>query len=340
MFDADDLNIDNDSLKDQQIAQLRKEVARARALLNVPQSLQKSIGLAAIGSAMGLGSVGTALGGIIGFKMGQSQELTPQRKLELQSLLQRKTAQLKSLERSGEIENKQITGIMNASDLLEYKYDCYTFSGKYGEFFGNPSKNFHLMVFGRPKNGKSIFTVQFAKYLSTLGKVLYIASEEGFSATLQQKIREFGMANPNLDFGNFRDYEQIRDVLANNHYQFVVIDSINFINLEPEDVEVLKAENPGTAFITIQQATKGGQFRGSQQFAHNCDMIVEIVDGVAYHTGRFAAPSEMAVFSTPFDSKAKKVGEPKKGSKSASDATQIDLFDSQDSDSAYFDLGY
>ena len=340
MFDADDLNIDTDSLKDQQIAQLRKEVARARALLNVPQSLQKSIGLAAIGSAMGLGSVGTALGGIIGFKMGQSQELTPQRKLELQSLLQRKTAQLKALERSGEIENKQITGIMNASDLLEYKYDCYTFSGKYGEFFGNPSKNFHLMVFGRPKNGKSIFTVQFAKYLSTLGKVLYIASEEGFSATLQQKIREFGMANPNLDFGNFRDYEQIRDVLANNHYQFVVIDSINFINLEPEDVEVLKAENPGTAFITIQQATKGGQFRGSQQFAHNCDMIVEIVDGVAYHTGRFAAPSEMAVFSTPFDSKAKKVGEPKKGSKSASDATQIDLFDSQDSDSAYSDLGY
>jgi len=340
MFDADDLNIDTDSLKDQQIAQLRKEVARARALLNVPQSLQKSIGLAAIGSAMGLGSVGTALGGIIGFKMGQSQELTPQRKLELQSLLQRKTAQLKALERSGEIESKQITGIMNASDLLEYKYDCYTFSGKYGEFFGNPSKNFHLMVFGRPKNGKSIFTVQFAKYLSTLGKVLYIASEEGFSATLQQKIREFGMANPNLDFGNFRDYEQIRDVLANNHYQFVVIDSINFINLEPEDVEVLKAENPGTAFITIQQATKGGQFRGSQQFAHNCDMIVEIVDGVAYHTGRFAAPSEMAVFSTPFDSKAKKVGEPKKGSKSASDATQIDLFDSQDNDSAYSDLGY
>ena len=107
------------------------------------------------------------------------------------------------------------------------------------------------------------------------------------------------MANPNLDFGNFRDYEQIRDVLANNNYQFVVIDSINFINLEPEDVEVLKAENPGTAFITIQQATKGGQFRGSQQFAHNCDIIIEVIEGVAYHTGRYAAPSEMQIFDKP-----------------------------------------
>lgn len=331
MFSSEDLEINEDSLKDQQVAQLSKEVARLRALLNVPQSLQKSIGLAAIGSAMGLGSVGTAIGGLIGFKMGQGSELTPQRKLELQNLLQRKQAQLKALQRSEEIESRQITGIMNASDLLEYKYDCYTFTGKYGEFFGNPSKNFHLMVFGRPKNGKSIFTVQFAKYLSTIGKVLYIASEEGFSATLQQKIREFGMANPNLDFGNFRDYEQIRNVLADNQYNFVVIDSINFINLEPEDVEVLKAENPGTAFITIQQATKGGQFRGSQQFAHNCDMIVEIVEGVAYHTGRFAPPSEMAVFSTPFDSKGKKVSEQGKAKKNASEGTQMNMFEGMES---------
>ena len=121
MFGADDLDLDSDSLKDQQIAQLRKEVARARAMLNIPQSLQKSIGLAAMGSSMGLGSIGTALGGIIGFKMGMGQEMTPQRKIEIQNLLQRKTAQLKALERYGEIQDRELTGIMNASDVLEYK---------------------------------------------------------------------------------------------------------------------------------------------------------------------------------------------------------------------------
>ena len=125
MFGADDLDLDSDSLKDQQIAQLRKEVARARAMLNIPQSLQKSIGLAAMGSSMGLGSIGTALGGIIGFKMGMGQEMTPQRKIEIQNLLQRKTAQLKALERYGEIQDRELTGIMNASDVLEYKYDLY-----------------------------------------------------------------------------------------------------------------------------------------------------------------------------------------------------------------------
>jgi hypothetical protein len=339
MFTTDDLDINSDSLKDQQIAALRKEVARARAMLNIPQSLQKSIGLAAIGSSMGLGSIGTALGGIIGFKMGMGQEMTPQRKIEIQNLLQRKTAQLKALERYGEIQDRELTGIMNASDVLEYKYDLYNFSGKYKDFFGDPSKNFHIMIFGRPKSGKSIFTVQFSKYLSTLGKVLYIASEEGFSATLQQKIREFGMSNASLDFGNFRDFEQIRETVINSDYNFVIIDSINFINLDPEDIEVLKAENPSKAFITIQQATKSGQFRGSQQFAHNCDIVVEIVDGIAYQQGRFAAPSEMAVFSTPFDSKVKKVGEPGKGVKSSADSSQMSLFDS-DQDGQYSDLGY
>lgn len=97
MFSSEDLEINEDSLKDQQVAQLSKEVARLRALLNVPQSLQKSIGLAAIGSAMGLGSVGTAIGGLIGFKMGQGSELTPQRKLELQKLIAAQTSAAKSL---------------------------------------------------------------------------------------------------------------------------------------------------------------------------------------------------------------------------------------------------
>ena len=46
--------------------------------------------------------------------------------------------------------------------------------------------------------------------------------------------------------------------------------------------------------------------------------------------GRFAAPSEMAVFTTPFDSKSKKVGEGTKCAKSAAEATQIDLFSESD----------
>jgi RecA/RadA recombinase len=213
--------------------------------------------------------------------------------------LQQKARELLSLQRGEQVEEAKMSGIMSADELRDYTYRSYPFDGKYKALIGQPARSFHMMVFGRPKQGKSIFCFQLAKYLTKFGKVLYIAAEEGFSATLQQKLTEFGAVNQNLYFANYRNFEQIRENLKGSDYEFVVIDSINFINLEPEDVETLKAENKEKAFITIQQATKNGAFRGSQQFAHNCDIIIEVVEGVANHTGRYAAPSEMQIFDKP-----------------------------------------
>ena len=79
------------------------------------------------------------------------------------------------------------------------------------------------------------------------------------------------------------------------------------------------------ALITVQQATKDGKFRGSQQFAHNCDIIIEVIQGVAHSTGRFAPPSEMAIFVAP--EKTNKPGKVK------APVEQLDIFaDQEDSD--------
>ena len=219
------------------------------------------------------------------------------------------------------VDELGLDGIMNSADLMDYEYDSYDFDGKWEALIGKPQKNFHAMVFGKPKQGKSIFCVQFAKYLAeNFGRVLYIASEEGFSATLQNKIRNFGMANENLDFANYRDYEQIKAALERKPYSFVVIDSVNFIKIEPEQVEELKAANPNTAFITIQQATKDGKFRGSQEFAHNCDSVIEVISGVAHQIGRFQEPSEMAIFE---DAETKE----KAPSDTTGPSEQLDMFE-------------
>ena len=230
----------------------------------------------------------------------------------------------------GEMPSGDNKGIMNSSELLNYSYSRYPFDGKWEQFIGQPSKNFHAMIYGRPKQGKSILSVQFAQYLSQhFGRVLYVASEEGFSVTLQNKIKEFAMDNPNLDFANFRTYEQIREALHIRKYQFVFIDSVNFIKITPEDIEDLKADNKNTAFITIQQATKNGNFRGSQEFAHNCDAVIRVEAGKAFHQGRFQEPTEMDVFDKPEEKKTSSpmVGETKKGS---NNTAQMDLFSADD----------
>ena len=226
---------------------------------------------------------------------------------------------------SGEEDGENVNGIMSRSDLMNYQYNKYPFDGKWGEFVGQPSVNFHAMVYGRPKQGKSILSVQWAKYLSEhFGKVLYVASEEGFSVTLQKKVMEFAMDNKNLDFANFRDFEQIKNAVNKGRYKFVFIDSVNFIKITPEDVEDIKAENPSTAFITIQQATKNGNFRGSQEFAHNCDIVIRVEAGMASQQGRFQEPTEMNVFDSPENSAQKEA--PLMGA----GASQMDLFDSSD----------
>ena len=129
--------------------------------------------------------------------------------------------------------------------------------------------------------------------------MLYIAAEEGFSSTLKKKIADFGLQNSRVDFANFRDFGQVKNILRAENYDFVFIDSVNYMRLLPEQVEELKAINPDSGFVTVQQATKQGHARGSQEFGHNCDIIVEVVDGIAYAQGRFAPPAEMEIFDRP-----------------------------------------
>lgn len=327
-FELDEIQIDEDATKRARMRQLASEIATLRAQLNVPAAIRNTIGGAAIGAGMGLGTIGTLALGIIGYNMGSGKDLSDEQKAKIQAKLQAKAQELLRLQRDEEIKDSTSTGIMSSRDLRDYRYDQYDFEGKWYDLVGKPGKKFHMMVYGRPKQGKSYFCFDLAQYLSNFGKVLYIAAEEGFSATLQKKLEDMGGDNDNLDFANFRDYETIKNALPGHDYRFVVIDSVNYIRIEPEEIEELKANNPRMALITVQQATKDGKFRGSQQYAHNCDIIIEVIQGVAHHTGRFAPPSEMPIFVAP----EKPHGKPKASNASAP-VQQMDIFaDQEDSD--------
>ena len=273
----------------------RKNVGRAISV-SIPPKFSYAMSLAGVCKHYFGGGVPQVIGGVIGYIIGSHAEVDAKTKHDtINDIIQSQAQANQQLQ--GVYSDDPTDGIMSSSDLLRYDYQKYPFNDKWGEFVGQPSINFHAMIYGRPKQGKSILAVQWAKYLSeNFGRVLYVASEEGFSVTLQKKVMEFAMENDNLDFANFRDFNQIKNAVNQGSYRFVFIDSVNYIRITPEDVEDIKAENPQTAFITIQQATKNGNFRGSQEFAHNCDMVIRVEGGLAAHQGRFQEPTEMAVF--------------------------------------------
>jgi len=273
--------------------------------VSVNPKLSQTIALAGLARHYFGNGLPVFIGGLTGLLLGSVTHVSEEDKQRvIREILESKQRIEEGLE--NEFDGSKEKGIMSSNELINHTYTKYDFSGKWNDFIGQPSKNFHAMIYGRPKQGKSILAVQFAEYLSRFGKVLYIASEEGFSVTLQKKVAEFAQDNPNLDFANYRDFLQIKEALHVRKYAFVFIDSVNFIKITPEDVEDLKSANKQTAFITIQQATKNGNFRGSQEFAHNCDMVIRVEAGQASHQGRFQEPTEMAIFDKPEQNANKK----------------------------------
>jgi hypothetical protein len=186
---------------------------------------------------------------------------------------------------------KEFTG----NELIKKQFVSLPFEGKFLELIGKPSKLFSGIIWGLPKGGKSNFALRFADYLQEyFGKVVYVAAEEGESVTLQDKFKEIGGSM--MTIVETRNRDTIRNYLIEKDYDFVFIDSINNAGIDSEFLEILKTENPNKSFISIVQATKGGNFKGDQALTHNCDFIIKIVAGVAYHTGRFGIASEIKIF--------------------------------------------
>ncbi|RYZ30758.1 MAG: hypothetical protein EOO10_01700 [Chitinophagaceae bacterium] len=182
--------------------------------------------------------------------------------------------------------------IMNSMDFASMEFNTLGFQGKWLELIGDPSSNFTAMVYGRPKMGKSYLCIDFAGYLARHhGKVLYVAKEEGLDMTLQKKLNDKAVAHPNLFVSSILP-------TSLSSYDFIFLDSVNRLGLQPEDLNKLKASNPSKSFVFIFQSTKDGNFRGANSFQHDVDVVIEVPEkGKAIQMGRFNQGGEISIFN-------------------------------------------
>lgn len=172
--------------------------------------------------------------------------------------------------------------LVNSMELGKMKFKRFNFQGRWLEFFGQPAIHFQCVIYGLPGSGKSTFAAQFANYLSrNFGKVVYIAGEEGISATLQDKVNLTGAKNQNLDFADVSHWQQLSDVIAPHTYNFMVLDSLHQLGIDEEVLRKLREQYPDCAFISINQSTKDGKMRGSNVIIHDADISIEVREGIA-----------------------------------------------------------
>ena len=114
--------------------------------------------------------------------------------------------------------------------------------------------------------------------------VLYISGEEGFAPTFQQKIKALG-ANTvtRLYAADIRTGEEILTEIPNK-YHFIVIDSVNNMDIDPDMMKEIRKKYKQSGIIAICQSTKDGKIRGSYQIVHDSDIAVKVVNGIAITT--------------------------------------------------------
>jgi hypothetical protein len=181
---------------------------------------------------------------------------------------------------------------MTAEEIVNMQFELLPFPGIWKDLFGQPEKNFSMMFHGEPGAGKSTFLVKFAKYLSTLGSVLYVTSEEYGSVTLKnlvsQHLNPFPgniLFVPNLDATNPGDFD------------FVIFDSVTDAGIKLEDFKSMKAENPNTGFLLVLQHTKDGQFKGGKEWEHEAQIVGKISNGtVDIYKNRYGEKSSWYFF--------------------------------------------
>lgn len=185
---------------------------------------------------------------------------------------------------------KTLAGVeMDAETLQNTEIETLGFEGIWKEFLGDVAKPFSMVIFGLPKTGKTYLSLMFADYLSRhFGKVLYVSAEEFGSPTLVRKVQDLDLHKEIVFRGSCPD-----DV---SQYDFVFVDSVNRAGIDVEKAEQMKAHNPVVSFVWVLQATKDGNFRGSQEWTHNADIIVRVDENnTATAQGRYGY-GQMNVF--------------------------------------------
>ncbi len=201
---------------------------------------------------------------------------------------------LSGIEEAQEVKPKQ--NLMNSIDFANLHFNSIGFTGKWLNLIGDPSPGFTAMVFGKPKMGKSYLCVDLAGYLArNHGTVLYVANEEKLDATLQMKLNDKDVKHENLFVSDYLPEDLSK-------YQFIILDSVNKLELSPKDLENLKKNNPGKSFIFIFQTTKDGKFKGANSYQHDVDVVIEVPErGRATQFGRFNQGGEINIFDEPHE---------------------------------------
>ncbi|MBA9078970.1 hypothetical protein [Rufibacter quisquiliarum] len=196
--------------------------------------------------------------------------------------------EVKTSKKKAEQPYRNSIGVM---DIINTEFEYWELVEPWAEHLGKPAKNFKMMVYGHPKNGKTSYLMQLTKYLATFTTVYYNSIEEGKSQTLKESLLRHNLKEVagKWMLGNRDTYqEMVAKLKRPGSPRVVVIDSRDYMNLTTEQYKRLEKQFPKKAFIIVcwEQAGKpAGKY--ARDIEYMMDIVVHVENFKAKAVSRF-----------------------------------------------------
>jgi hypothetical protein len=146
---------------------------------------------------------------------------------------------------------------LTPAEILAKKYETIRWSEKWMRAFNNPESTGIISICGHSGNGKSSFTMQMIKELSTcLGRGHMNAYEENAKLTMQNLLINNNMESVNGKITIIKETFEatFQRLCASKSARFVVLDSVQAMRLTYKQYELLKELSERKLIIFILRA--------------------------------------------------------------------------------------
>lgn len=198
--------------------------------------------------------------------------------------------------------------------FMEKNFDTFAFEGEWLDSFGEPEKNFKMLLYGPSGEGKTELSVKFAKYMANFGKVYYFSFEQGISKTLQDAIirNQMDEVSGKVIFLSGGSFEELMQYVKKSRAKTIFIDSLDYMKLTVEQFKILIKTYPKKAFIIVAWAKNGTpKSQHAKDIEFMCD-IKSLVDKfrIPMPTSRFGGNKEFVIWKGANDKNVRSTHKP------------------------------
>jgi len=168
--------------------------------------------------------------------------------------------------------------------------------------FGRLTDNFIMIIWGQSGNGKSNLIMQLLRTLMLHGNVMYVGLEEGFENTMQMTALRHLNEESHTGKIVFADHEMtyaelmIR-LVKKKSPRFIIIDSLQYWNINYEQYKALKERFKKKSFVFISHANgKNPEGATAQKIRYDAPIKVRVEGCVAFVISRYGGNNPYVIW--------------------------------------------